>query len=167
MKDPVNESAGDWRQVFGALANDETRRYYAQQVLGLDSDLRPERQAKARQNLANAGLLDGQGLVDDQVFARVLDSGARREQRTGNERFFDDSGRIDRYPRKHEERLGLLRVVASKVLRHGQRLTEAELTSRLEEFTDDPVLLRRYLVDYGMLLRQPDGSAYRLADGSD
>ncbi|WP_411734559.1 DUF2087 domain-containing protein [Paeniglutamicibacter sp.] len=167
MKDPVQESAGDWRQVFGALANEETRRYYAQQVLGVDSDLLPNRQAKAQQNLANAGLLDGQGQVDDLVFARLLAAGARREPQTGNERFFDDAGRIDRYPRKHEERLGLLRVVAAKVLRHGQRLTEAELTSKLEKFTDDPVLLRRYLVDYGMLLRQPDGSAYRLADGSD
>ncbi|MFL4476142.1 DUF2087 domain-containing protein [Paeniglutamicibacter sp. MACA_103] len=167
MKDPVQESAGDWRQVFGALANEETRRYYAQQVLGLESDLRPERRAKARQNLASAGLLDERGLVDEQVFARVLAAGARRDQRTGSERYFDEAGRIDRYPRKHEERLGLLRVVAGKVLRHGQRLTEAELTSKLEEFTDDPVLLRRYLVDYGMLLRQPDGSAYRLADGSD
>jgi hypothetical protein len=167
MKDAGQEPAGDWRQVFGALANEETRRYYSQQVLGLDSDLRPERQSKAQRNLASAGLLDARGQVDGEAFARILAEGAHREPRTGNDRFFDDAGRIDRYPKKHEERMGLLRVVASKVLRHGQRLTEAELTSKLERFTDDPVLLRRYLVDYGMLLRQPDGSAYRLADGSD
>lgn len=167
MKDPVQESAGDWRQVFGALANEETRRFYAQQVLGLESDLWPERQAKAQLNLTNAGLLDGKGHIDGEVFARILAEGAPREPRTGNDRFFDNEGRIDRYPKKHEERLGLLRVVAGKVLRHGQRLTEAELTSKLEAFSDDPVLLRRYLVDYGMLLRQRDGSAYRLADGSD
>lgn len=167
MKDPVQESPGDWRQVFGALANEETRRYYAQLVLGLDSDLRPERRAKAQQNLASAGLLDGRGGVDDELFARVLAAGARRAPRTGEARYFDEAGRIDRYPRKHEERLGLLRTVAGKVLRHGQRLTEAELTAKLEAFTEDPVLLRRYLVDYGMVLRQPDGSAYRLADGSD
>lgn len=167
MKDPGMESAGDWRRVFGALANEETRRYYAQQVLGLNSDLRPERQGKARQNLADAGLLEEGGRVDGQVFARLLAAGARREPRTGSERYLDDAGRIERYPRKHGDRVGLLRALAAKVLRHGQRLTEGELTSKLAAFTDDPVLLRRYLVDYGILLRQPDGSAYRLADGSD
>ncbi|MBP2376247.1 DUF2087 domain-containing protein [Paeniglutamicibacter psychrophenolicus] len=167
MKDPMQETAGDWRQVFGALANDETRRYYAQQVLGLDSDLRPERAAKARANLSSAGLLDGDGAVDDRLFARVLASGARKAPTEGVDRFLDTAGRIDRYPKNHEERLGLLRVVAGKVMGHGQQLTEVELTARLGEFTDDPVLLRRYLVDHGMLLRQPDGSVYRLADGSD
>ncbi|RAX49227.1 DUF2087 domain-containing protein [Arthrobacter sp. AQ5-05] len=167
MKDPMQATTGDWRQVFGALANEETRRYYAQQVLGLDSDLRPERAAKARANLANAGLLDGDGAVDNRLFARVLASGARKAPKEGTDRFLDAAGRIDRYPKNLEERLGLLRVVAGKVMVHGQQLTEVELTARLAEFTDNPVLLRRYLVDHGMLLRQPDGSVYRLADGSD
>lgn len=167
MKDPMQATTGDWRQVFGALANEETRRYYAQQVLGLDSDLRPERAAKARANLASAGLLDGDGAVDSRLFARVLASGARKAPKEGTDRFLDAAGRIDRYPKNLEERLGLLRAVAGKVMVHGQQLTEVELTARLAEFTDNPVLLRRYLVDHGMLLRQPDGSAYRLADGSD
>lgn len=167
MKDPTQVTAGDWRQVLGALANEETRRYYAQQVLGLDSDLRPERAAKARANLANAGLLDGDGALDNRLFARVLASGARKSPKEGTDRFLDAAGRIDRYPKNLEERLGLLRVVAGKVMGHGQQVTEVELTARLAEFTDNPVLLRRYLVDHGMLLRQPDGSVYRLADGSD
>ncbi len=167
MKDPQQETAGDWRQVFGALANEETRRYYAQQVLGLQSDMRPDRAAKARGNLSSAGLLDGEGAVDGRLFARVLAAGARREPREGNGRFLDAAGRIERYPKKPGELVELLRLVAGKVLGHGQKLTEVELTARLGEFTDDPVLLRRYLVDHGMLLRRPDGSSYRLADGSD
>ena len=82
MKDPVQEPAGDWRQVFGALANEETRRYYAQRVLGIDSDLRPDRAAKARTNLAGAGLVDGRGEVDAGIFARILAAGAARTPET-------------------------------------------------------------------------------------
>lgn len=167
MKDPLQEPAGDWRQVFGALANEETRRYYAAQVLEVDSGLRPERAAKARANLAKAGLLDERGHVESDLFARLLDSGARKEPRGGTDRYFDATGRIERYPKKLDERMGMLRLIAAKVMKHGEHLTETELTAQLGQYTDDPVLLRRYLVDYGMMLRQTDGSVYRLADGSD
>lgn len=167
MKDPLQEPAGDWRRVFGALANEETRRYYAAQILEIDSGLRPERVAKARTNLAKAGLLDERGQVDSELFSRLLDSGARKQPRVGTDRYFDAEGRIERYPKKLDERMGMLRVVAAKVMKHGEHLAEAELTAKLGQYSDDPALLRRYLVDYGMLLRQPDGSSYRLADGSD
>lgn len=167
MEDPVQKPVGDWRRVFGALANDQTRRYYAQRVLGMDSDLGAERVAKARSNLESAGLLDGQGHVEEELFGNILATAARKIPREGIERFFDAEGRIDRYPKKHVERVEVLRVVASKVIGHGQQLREAELTVRLAGFTEDTALLRRYLVDYGFLGRQNDGSAYRLTDGTD
>lgn len=167
MTDQVREPVGDWRQVFGALANEETRRYYAQRVLGIESDLKPDRAAKARTSLAGAGLVDGQDEVDSGIFARLLAAGAAKPPKQGVERFLDDSGRIERYPKNQAERIQVLRMVAGKTMAHGQLLNEADLTQKLAEFTDDPVLLRRYLVDHGMLLRQPDGSVYRLGDGSD
>ena len=40
-------------------------------------------------------------------------------------------------------------------------LGERELTERLAELADDPALLRRALVDGGLLSRSPDGSDYR------
>lgn len=167
MKDPVQKPVGDWRAVFGALANEQTLRYYAQHVLGQDSDLGTERAAKARQNLERAGLIDEKGTVDGQLFGEILATGARKVPREGPQRFFDAEGRIERYPRKHEERLEMLQLVAGKTIDPGQRLNEAELVVRLEEFTQDTALLRRYLVDYGVLGRQSDGSAYHLVERSD
>jgi hypothetical protein len=167
MNDSEEQVSGDWRQIFGALANEETRRFYAQQVLGLESDLRPERVAKADANLRKARLIDNDGVPDHGIFARLLAHGARTEPRVGQQRFFDAQGRLDRYPKNHEERVSLLRLISGRVMGHGEHLTEAELTVKLGEIADDPVLLRRYLVDYGVVLRQPDGSSYRLADGSD
>lgn len=165
MKDPVQKPGGDWRRVFGALANEQTRRYYAQQVLGQDSDLGTEREAKARQNLERAGLIDENGNVEGQLFGTILATGARKEFREGIHRFFDVEGRIERYPRKHEDRVEMLQLVASKTIDPGEQLTEAELTVRLQGLTHDTALLRRYLVDYGLLGRRSDGSAYHLADG--
>ncbi|GAA5225750.1 DUF2087 domain-containing protein [Paeniglutamicibacter antarcticus] len=167
MKDPVQKPIGDWRAVFGALANEQTLRYYAQQVLGQDSDLGTERAAKARQNLERAGLIDEKETVDGQLFGKILAAKARKVPREGPQRFFDAEGRIERYPRKHEERLEMLQLVAGKTIDPGQQLTEAELTVRLEEFTQDTALLRRYLVDYGVLGRQSDGSVYHLVERSD
>ena len=165
MKDPVQKPRGDWRRVFGALANEQTRRYYAQQVLGQDSDLGAGREAKARQNLERAGMIDENGNVEVQLFGEILANGPRNDSREGILRFFDVEGRIERYPRKHDDRVEMLRLVASKAIDPGQQLTEAELTARLQGFTQDTALLRRYLVDYGLLGRRSDGSAYHLAGG--
>lgn len=163
----MSESTADWRQVFGALANDETRRAYAQAVLGIPGDLPPARQAKAEKNLQSAGLFTAEGLVDDGVYARTLSVGATRAPKEGIERFLDADGRIDRYPKNYGERVELLQAIGTRAMEHGEELNELDLTLRLENLADDAVLLRRYLVDYGVLLRRPDGSVYRLSDGSD
>lgn len=167
MKETVNETIADWRRVFGALANEDTRRAYAQTILGIETDLLPARQEKALKNLRSAGLLTAEGIIDEGIFARALSAGAARAPKEGNERFLDAKGRIERYPKNHAERLALLRSVGARVLKHGEERDEADLTILLGAIADDAVLLRRYLVDYGVLIRRPDGSAYRLADGSD
>lgn len=167
MKEPMSESTADWRRVFGALANEETRRAYALAVLGIPTDLPPARQGKAETNLRAAGLLGADGQPDAGVFARTLAVAASSAPKEGIDRYLDAEGRIERYPKNHAERLSLLRSIGSRAMEHGEELNEPDLTLRLEGIADDAVLLRRHLVDYGVLLRRPDGSAYRLGDGSD
>lgn len=104
---------------------------------------------------------DGVLTLQDDAFKGVLDGDAAARP-TGINRFMTD-GRIDRYPANIDEREELLRVVASKVLRTGEMLGEQELNERLLPFTDDPALLRRYLVDFAILKRRRDGSEYTLA----
>lgn len=167
MKEFLNETPVDWRRILGALANEETRKAYAQAVLGIPGDLPPARQAKAEKNLRSAGLLTDAGVIDGTAFARALASGAARAPKQGIERFLDADGRIDRYPRIHAERIELLRAIGAKAVTPGEELSEPDLTLRLENLADDAVLLRRHLVDYGVLVRRPDGSVYRLAEPGD
>lgn len=41
-----------------------------------------------------------------------------------------------------------------------QPLTEKEITQQLSKIYDDPVELRRYLIDFGFMQRTKDGSTY-------
>lgn len=167
MKEPLAKNSADWRRIFGALANEDARRAYAQASLGIQSDIPPTKYAKALKNLQAAGLLDANGEPDEGIFARVLIELSPSSPRTGINRFMDADGRIERYPKAYGERVALLRHVGAQVFTPDEQLSESDLTIRLETIAEDAVLLRRYLVDYGVVVRRPDGSIYRLADGSD
>ncbi|MDQ1548770.1 MAG: hypothetical protein QOD27_428 [Microbacteriaceae bacterium] len=93
--------AEEWRRVVAALGNAESRRSYAEVVLGIEPDP-SKRGERARTILAAAGLI--------------------RQDSDGAWRPNDDT---------------------------------------LPALTDDVALLRRYLVDHGVLSRTPDGSSYR------
>ena len=85
---------------------------------------------------------------------------AIKDDRTdGVERFYV-AGRIATWPRKWADRELLLDDVAQKVLVDGERIDEATLMARLGDLADDPVSLRRALVDTGRADRERDGSAY-------
>jgi hypothetical protein len=86
---------------------------------------------------------------------------------SGVERFLRKDGRIDRYPAKQAPRRMLLEWVAGNVLAPGEALDERSFNLRLAEYADDHVMLRRYLVDAGLVERAPDGSAYFLPRGED
>lgn len=167
MKEPMTKNSADWRRIFGALANEDTRRAYAQATLGIQSDIPPAKYAKALKNLHAAGLVSAAGEPDEGVFARALAQIASTAPKEGIQRFLDADGRIDRYPKAYGERVALLRHIGARALKPDEQLSELDLTIRLEEIAEDAVLLRRYLVDYGVVIRRPDGSIYRLADGSD
>lgn len=167
MKEPLANNSPDWRRIFGALANEDSRRAYAQAILGIEADLGETKHAKALKNLREAGLLNDADSVDERVFARVLAEHIVKKPQEGIARFLTPEGRIERYPKNYGERVALLRHIGDRVLAHGEEADESTLTLRLEDFADDAVLLRRYLVDYSVVIRRADGTGYRLEDGSD
>lgn len=71
-------------------------------------------------------------------------------------------GRIAVYPRRASDRRALLEHVVAEAIGADEGLGEPEVTERLRAFADDPVTLRRYLVDHRLLVRSRDGSVYYL-----
>lgn len=76
--------------------------------------------------------------------------------------YFDDEGFFSRWPGKHSHRAACMWVVWSW-LPAGGVLSEREISQLLEtrHSFGDAALLRRWLVDYGMVQRTPDGREYR------
>lgn len=75
--------------------------------------------------------------------------------------FLDDSGKIVRLPQKLKVRHALLEYLAEK-FELGRTYTEREVNALCDEWHTfgDCFLLRRELVDYGLLCRERDGSRY-------
>ncbi len=67
--------------------------------------------------------------------------------------FVDPDGRLRALPAKHTKRLLLLDLVAQDFV-PGQRYTEPEVNALLRAWFDDPVTLRRYLVENLFLGRE-------------
>lgn len=69
-------------------------------------------------------------------------------------------GPLASIPRKEKRKLAVLRHIAS-FFKMGERYTEGEVNERLKTFAADHyVTLRRYLIEYGYLDREDDGSSY-------
>lgn len=77
-------------------------------------------------------------------------------------RHFDDAGRMIRWPGKTNHQLLCLWVIWSRVPA-GERLSEAEINRVIIDAHTfgDHAILRRSLVDMGLLVRTPDGRLYR------
>lgn len=77
-------------------------------------------------------------------------------------RFLDRDGRIDRYPLRSSDRRALLTWVAAQALPRGEVIDEATVNARLEPYAPagDVAVLRRYLVDHGLVERTRSGSEY-------
>jgi hypothetical protein len=69
-------------------------------------------------------------------------------------------GRIERYPANMTERRELLAWIVSEAIEPGEHLTERQVNERLLSYSDDVVMLRRYMIDFGLLERTPSGSSY-------
>jgi hypothetical protein len=161
--------AQDWRPVIAALANDDARRILALLSLGMDADAELASMAPSRGRHLRARLL-GTGVVEEVAgrlvllprrFATMLAADAPRRPQ-GVMRFVRD-GRIQEFPANSAERHDLLAWVAADAFAPDDTLSEREVNERLADYHSDTALLRRYLVDAGLLRRSSDGSAYSLA----
>ncbi|WP_457966139.1 DUF2087 domain-containing protein [Arthrobacter sp. D1-29] len=163
-----NQGGPHWRRVVAALANREARTAYAQIVLGAKppdalAEMREQRCTRAIEVLLTAGLVERTGTGELQasatIFQDLLTQQPKRVPQTGVDRFMR-LGRIERYPANMAQRRELLAWIAGDAIRPGEELTEQQVNERLLSYTDDVVLLRRYLIDFGLLTRTPSGSSY-------
>ncbi|MBN2219982.1 MAG: DUF2087 domain-containing protein [Kosmotogaceae bacterium] len=76
-------------------------------------------------------------------------------------KFFSESGELIRFPKKQKDKVIVLREIAG-AFEPGLKYSEEEVNNKLKKFYDDYVLLRRYLIEYGLIERKPDGSSYWL-----
>ncbi|WP_264354094.1 DUF2087 domain-containing protein [Pseudarthrobacter sp. MM222] len=157
---------------MAALANDDARTAYAQIVLGarlpeVVADLNDRRRNRAIAVLLGSGLVERNAANDLEAsgafFRDLLRQQPRRQAQTGLARFMR-LGRIERYPANVAERRELLAWIVSEAIEPGERLTEKQVNERLLSYTDDVVLLRRYMIDFGLLERTPSGSSYSRHD---
>lgn len=101
-------------------------------------------------------------LVDFGAKARMVDERfALTEEECEQlvQKYFREDGTLALFPTKAKARVALLRKIVG-LLTPGVRYTEKELNAILSPLTEDHVIVRRCLVDYGFVSRVPDGSAY-------
>ena len=153
---------------MAALANKDARTAYAQIVLGAKlpdaiADLNDQRRDRAIANLLESGLVDRNAAneleASGAVFRDLLTQQPRRQPQNGVARFMR-FGRIERYPANKAERRELLAWIVNDAIKPGEDLTEKQVNERLLSYTDDVVMLRRYLIDFGLLERTRSGSSY-------
>ena len=80
-------------------------------------------------------------------------------------RCFDESGRLQRWPSKRSEQLLALWIVWSQLPKNTQ-LSELDVNAMLAGWhdLDDHALLRRDLVDLGLMQQTPNGAVYRVVN---
>jgi hypothetical protein len=76
-------------------------------------------------------------------------------------RFLDSAGKIVQLPQKHKMRYSVLEYLAEK-FEPGYNYTETDVNAICNKWHifGDYFVLRRELVDYGLLCRERDGSRY-------
>lgn len=75
-------------------------------------------------------------------------------------KYFKD-GRLAKFPLKEKLRIIVIREIA-KSIKDDKTYDEKELNALLETYYEDYALIRRYLIEYGLLDRKMDGSEYWL-----
>lgn len=83
------------------------------------------------------------------------------EEKINITRFLDDSGKITQLAEKKKVRVAILTYLAEK-FEANQNYTEKEVNTICDEWHTfgDYFILRRELIDNGLLCREPNGSRY-------
>ncbi len=126
-----------------------------------------KREVESKIFLALMRLLELQGRKDDKlvVYHKDMPMQDERTKVTESEaaaieqKYLDAGGRLPKIPRKEKEKLVILRKLAQK-FKSGKIYGRTEVDDMLRYVNPDYAALRRYLVDYRFLEREPDGSAY-------
>jgi hypothetical protein len=94
--------------------------------------------------------------VDERIVTTIAEAEAicRRLFEPGDEL------RLVRFPKKEKEKLVVLKRIAEEFTLDTD-YTEREVNSILMRIHDDYVTVRRYLIEYRFMEREPDGSRYR------
>lgn len=156
-----------WRPLIAILANPQTRRVAAEVMLGATLEsatagLSPSKRRRVTEAVIRSGLVHaGTQVLAPDVFRAILES-APVPRREGIDRFIEGK-RIRQYPANLDERGELLAWVARDAFTAGEVLTEREVNRRLLPYSEDVAVLRRYLVDYELVERYRDGTAYTLS----
>ncbi|HWR12275.1 MAG TPA: DUF2087 domain-containing protein [Rectinemataceae bacterium] len=126
-----------------------------------------KREAEAKIFLALMGLLDQAGkrvgrfvaypssmpMQDDRAIV------TEEEAKAIETKYLKENGSLLRIPRKEKEKLVILRRIAERFA-PGRLYGQKEVDAILVRADADYAALRRYLIDYRFLEREPDGSAY-------
>ncbi|MCW4466031.1 DUF2087 domain-containing protein [Glutamicibacter sp. MNS18] len=156
--------SGSWIEVFAGLKNPGMRKVLGAILLGQADRLASDRTTtKNLERWEKSGLLsrDGSGwALNEKMLNEVLRSQAKpATDREGVERFFTGL-RLDTLPAKPAERFEVLKYIRDAVIQPDDRLTETQLNERLRVIHPDVALVRRYMVDHGLVHRAGDGSVY-------
>lgn len=163
-------SSQRWRHVVAALTDPQRRSLYARVVLAGSGgnavrrellDRAGQRQLEALQEAGLVVVGEDGSAADTDIFTTLLKQDAAPPV-LGPERFLH-GGRLIGLPRRDRDREALFQLLTERVLAPGEELDEATFTGRLDDLAADPVALRRHLVDYGLIDRDPEGSRYRRA----
>jgi hypothetical protein len=125
-----------------------------------------ERAKQARVFLAAMGILESRSPADQEFIAIRRSATMVDERYTVTEaeragilaKYFDGE-RLREFPIKQKRKLVVLDRIA-KAFESGPRYSEKQVNEILLPFYDDYATIRRYLVEYGFLDREPGGSAY-------
>ncbi|MGX9899011.1 DUF2087 domain-containing protein [Arthrobacter sp. SA17] len=162
MNDPQQ-----WKGVLSILANENLRLAAAELIVEEAArsgrSLSEGERRKARDRLVKSGLFHSDDAAFSSSFVKdILDSARESGGPSGVERFLA-KGRIATYPTRARHRDEVLAWACARIISGGEVLSEKAINERLKEVADDYVLLRRYLVDGGWLVRTASGSEYSLA----
>jgi DNA-binding CsgD family transcriptional regulator len=99
------------------------------------------------------GVHRGATMIDD----RYAITETEREEKI--KKFFEEDGILKRFPKKEKDKLIVLMKIAGDFASN-RIYSEKEVNEILKRYYEDYVLLRRYLIEYGFIIRKPDGSSY-------
>lgn len=159
-----------WQDILAILSNKATRQLFAKAELGLltmpEANHLTGKELKALNRLRASAVVvpDDEGFhVNSEILRAPLSQSSTQSPQTTISKYVDGT-KLHTMPRKPEERISVLRWIMEQAVPADSSLSEPSLNERLSVFHSDVAMLRRYMVDLGLLQRSRDGGLYSRAD---